>query len=263
MVQRLASFRLSEKEGGKMELNSTDIKRSREACEKSLVGRIYSGNGVNFTGLKQTMAKLWCVEGSLKVVELRNKMYQFFFTKEEERTRVLEKRPWTFDNQMLVIQPWKQDIDRDERAFHKSPMWVQVWQVPTQWLTSETIRKIGKIFAQCSNVIILENGSTEGRYAKMLVEVDLSKPLIRGTSIRFEGDRRWVMFKYELLPLFCFYCGKIGHGETFCEKKVDDTKKDNLLEGQFGEWLRANNFRLSNRGRETIPQSSGSRNRGS
>lgn len=62
-------------------------------------------------------------------------------------------------------------------------------------------------------MIIHEHGSKEGRYVKMLVEVDLCKPLIRGTSIKFEGDKRWVMFKYEQLPQFCFYCGMIEHGE--------------------------------------------------
>lgn len=57
------------------------------------MGRIYGENAVNFTGLKQTMTKLWCVEGSLKMVELKNKMYQFVFSKKEGK-RVLEKIPW-------------------------------------------------------------------------------------------------------------------------------------------------------------------------
>lgn len=68
-------------------------------------------------------------------------------------------------------------------------------------------------------MVIPENDSKEGRYVKMLVEVDLTKPFIRGTKIRFEGEMSWVMFKYEQLPFFCFYCGKIGHEERMREKK--------------------------------------------
>lgn len=132
VVKRLEKFKLSEKEGGEIELSAVDIKRSAEACERSLVGRIYGGNGVNFTGLKQTMTKLWCAEGELKMVEIKNKTYQFFFSNEEERIRVLEKRPWTFDNQLLVLQPWKKDMDMDEKAFSISPMWIQVWHIPAQ-----------------------------------------------------------------------------------------------------------------------------------
>lgn len=248
MVLRFEKFKLSETEGGEVALSSADIRASREACEGSLVGKIYGGMGVNYTRLKQTMSKLWCKEGSLKMVELKNKKYQFFFSNEDEKRRVLEKRPWTFENQMLVLHPWKQDIEKDETLFHFSPMWVQVWEIPPQWLTSQTVWKIGKVFKKVSNVIISETGSKDGRFVKMLVEVDLSKPLTRGTSLSFEGDKRWILFKYKLLPLFCFYCGKIGHAERSCGLKTEDAQKGILNEGQFGEWMRAVNGRVSVKG---------------
>lgn len=63
------------------------------------------------------MNKLWCEEGDLKVFEMKGKMYQFAFTKEEERKRVLDKRRWNFDNQMLGLQPWRQGIESDPNTF--------------------------------------------------------------------------------------------------------------------------------------------------
>lgn len=63
-------------------------------------------------------------------------------------------------------------------------MWVQAWNIPVQWLMFKMI------FNQCSNVVILENDNKEGRYVKLLVDVDLTKPLIRGTNISFEGGKR-------------------------------------------------------------------------
>lgn len=105
MVKILESFKLSETEGGEVELILEDISKSKEVCENSLVGKIYGDNGVNYTSLRQTMEKLWCAEGSLKVIKMKNKMYQFIFSKAGEKCRVLNKRPWTFDNQLLVIEP--------------------------------------------------------------------------------------------------------------------------------------------------------------
>lgn len=46
-------------------------------------------------------------------------------------------------------------------------------------------------------------------------------------------------FKYEHLPSFCFYCGKLGHLEKGCDQKIEDSTKDCICEGQFGDWLRA------------------------
>lgn len=30
------------------------------------------------------------------------------------------------------------------------------------------------------------------------------------------------MLKYERLPIFCFYCGKIGYGENFCDRRFEN-----------------------------------------
>lgn len=54
-------------------------------------------------------------------------------------------------------------------------------------------------------MVILEYSGNEGRYVKILVEIDLNKPFLCGTMLNFEGEKCWVGFKYEQLPLFCFY----------------------------------------------------------
>lgn len=97
---------------------------------------------------------------------------------------------------------------------------------------------MGKRFSLCLNVILLESGSKEGRVLKLLVEVDLNKPLLRGIKIKLEDEQIWVDFSYEQLPMFCFYCGCIGHSERFCEMKMRDSRDGNVCEGQYGEWLR-------------------------
>lgn len=50
---------------------------------------------------------------------------------------------------------------------------------------------MGKLFSTCLNVILLESGSKKGRVLKLLVEVDLHKPMMRGTKITLESEEIW------------------------------------------------------------------------
>ena len=45
----------------------------------------------------------------------------------------------------------------------------------------------------------------------------ISKPLKRGGFLaRSDGERSWVSFKYERLPMFCHFYGILGHDLKHC-----------------------------------------------
>lgn len=69
------------------------------------------------------------------------------------------------------------------------------------------------MFGNVANVVILESGSKKGIHLKILVEIDLNRPLMRETKLKFNEQEVWVDFKYENLAQFDFYCGRIGHSE--------------------------------------------------
>lgn len=147
VVKRLGSFTLAEEEEEKgVELERRDVHWSEEICKKSLVGKIYGRKEVNFTGLKNTMAVLWCRTGSLKAIEMKRGIFQFVFSEDEDRKRVLERRPWSFENRALILHQWEPAIEKNEEAFSSTRSWIQVWQIPNQWLSTETGWKIGKLF---------------------------------------------------------------------------------------------------------------------
>lgn len=101
-------------------------------------------------------------------------------------------------------------------------MWIQVWHIPFHWISVETGKKIGRMLGNVLDVLIPESGGQENRHAKVLVEIDLSKPLMRETIFRLKHSKVWVDFKYEQLPTFCFYCGCVGHNERGCSLRRED-----------------------------------------
>lgn len=105
-------------------------------------------------------------------------------------------------------------------------MWIQVWNVPIHWMSLESRKKIGTLLGQVRDVMLVEAGGREGRHVKVLVDLDLTKPLIRGTTLKYKQSKCWIEFKYEKLPLFCFYCGTIGNNEKMCGQRRQDVEQN-------------------------------------
>lgn len=53
---------------------------------------------------------------------------------------------------------------------------------------------------------------SRGKFARICVEVDITKPLLAKFNIR----RRIIRIEYEVLHLICFQCGTPGHHKEQC-----------------------------------------------
>jgi hypothetical protein len=77
------------------------------------------------------------------------------------------------------------------------------------------------------------------RIVKIKVSINTEEPIRTGMFIGNTRDGiKWVDFRYENLPMFCFNCGLVGHNEDKCEAPTQF-----LLEGGTnprGPWLRSN-----------------------
>ncbi|MBA0602507.1 hypothetical protein Gorai_002687 [Gossypium raimondii] len=62
-------------------------------------------------------------------------------------------------------------------------------------------------------------------HAKLLtirVRLDVRRSLKRKKKFMFSlGKCYYVDFKYERLALFCFFYGRLGHNDCFCQAKMD------------------------------------------
>ena len=72
----------------------------------------------------------------------------------------------------------------------------------------------------------------------MRVQIDVTKRLIRGKLITIEGsESRWVQFKPERLPNFCYWCGLLSHALRDCPLPlvIDQQGEEHF---QYGAWMR-------------------------
>ena len=79
-----------------------------------------------------------------------------------------------------------------------------------------------------------------GMFMRVRVALPISKPIRRGGYIAgSDGGKSWVFFKYERLPIFCHYCGILGHDLKHCAAHYAVDKAGGRIEYKYGDFLRA------------------------
>ncbi|XP_040367475.1 uncharacterized protein LOC121050689 [Rosa chinensis] len=90
--------------------------------------------------------------------------------------------------------------------------WVRIFGLPVKYFKEFTVAKIGKILGDVVRVGKLTIGQSRGKFARVCVEVDLSKPL--RPYVEVESTAYNVV--YEGISLICFECGCFGHSKDKC-----------------------------------------------
>ncbi|KAL3529377.1 hypothetical protein ACH5RR_008699 [Cinchona calisaya] len=70
-----------------------------------------------------------------------------------------------------------------------------VWNIPFHWLTKEMGLKIGQRFNRVFDVKLPPSGSKEGKYMKILVELDIKQSLLQRIIVKTRGRPKWLQFR--------------------------------------------------------------------
>ena len=152
-----------------------------------------------------------------------------------DKTKVLAGRPWTFDQNLVMLN----DIDGFQQPSNISmtccPFWIRLYNLPLGYRYAKHIELVAGSIGEV--VEVDTDGVVWDTSARVRVIVDISKPLCRVPTISMNNGRH-AMFevKYERLPTFCYKCGIIGHIERDC---LLDEEDEGTEDKQWGSWLRA------------------------
>lgn len=228
-----------------------------EGLNRCLVGRFVTNKKVNFMAMQDTLASIWRpVKGVFMEETDRMNMFLFKFFHDRDMQRVLDDGPWTFNQQVLLIKKFNMDEQLKDVKLSVLSMWIQVYDVPIGFKSEFILKSIGN-FVGCFLESDPRNFQGMCRnYLRIRVAIDIDRPLKRRMKIKKPGGEwLWIQFKYERLPSFCFYCGRIGHAEKFCEEMFDNSQNNEMrrydsslrapLRGQelskANQWLRGAN----------------------
>ncbi|MCI13672.1 hypothetical protein A2U01_0034792, partial [Trifolium medium] len=146
---------------------------------------------------------------------------------------VLNGGPWTFDNNMLILERVQLGMQIEHIPLHYVNMWVQVHDLPMGLMKEKVGIAMAKYIGSFVEYDKKNNSSFWQEYMRIRVKIDVRMPLKKDTKVmNKEGEWCTVKFKYEKLGIFCFVCGIMGHAENKCEVRFSMEEDDGTR-----EWL--------------------------
>ena len=186
-----------------------DISDLIEENKLTLMGRLTNPSSQRLWSLIPFLSTRWNLKGKAIGSDLGNGCFQFRFDFEEDLLRVLDNRPYHFDQWMVILQRWEPVISATFPS--QIPFWIELQGLPKHFWKEQLVYKIGEELG-----LVLEHDISQTA-PKIKVQINGLEPLTKKTVIEFsEGRVALVTLEYKNLKKHCFHCHRLSHEEENC-----------------------------------------------
>ncbi|GAV91587.1 DUF4283 domain-containing protein/zf-CCHC_4 domain-containing protein, partial [Cephalotus follicularis] len=195
--------------------------------------------------LKSTMRSLWRTIFGFKIREVGSNLFLFIFNNNDDREKVLKLGPWWFDKQILLLEKLEEETHPSNISLYKASIWIRVFGVPFLCLSENVGRVIGNSIGKIEEIGVVAGRRDNNQYLRLRVGIDVLEPLRRRIKFMIGSQEKiWLSFKYEKLPNFCHFCGKLRHT---VKKRVDGgchARGSDDEDMQYGPWLTVESYQM-------------------
>nr|XP_025637040.1 uncharacterized protein LOC112732509 [Arachis hypogaea]XP_025661929.1 uncharacterized protein LOC112757588 [Arachis hypogaea] len=221
-------------------IEEEDIRKGKEACAKSLIGRVFADKKFSVGTMENAFRSIWSRPEGFRVSDRGGNKFQFFFDNDKDLMRIEKGSPWLFKDYILHVRRWNDSDRREEGELQGFPVWAQFWGLPECYKTIEVGRKLAEKIGAVIEVGFYEMKGGESRILKARVEMDASKKLKDHVCvIGPEQHAVEIGVRYEKFGRFCTYCARIGHESKGCELLATDSAMNSVRQDKIGDWIKA------------------------
>jgi 14-3-3 protein epsilon len=196
-----------------------------------LIGRFLCERTIHFNSMKVRMADLWKPVKGVTIKETKAGTFLFHFAHPLDMEAVINGGPWTFDNNMLLLERVQLGRQIEQIPLFHTTLWVQVHNLPMGLMKERVGIGLANYIGSFVEYDKNNNSSFWRQYMRIRVKIDVRKPLKKNYRVQnHEGEWCTVNFKYEKLGIFCFVCGIMGHAENKCEVRFSMEQDDGSRE---------------------------------
>ncbi|KAE8702082.1 hypothetical protein F3Y22_tig00110503pilonHSYRG00763 [Hibiscus syriacus] len=194
------------------------------------VGTFLTSSIVNFNSIRATLANVWNPVEGIAIADLGNKIFLFRLFNTVDANRIEIGGPWNFNSHLLVLHRLQLGQDPSLVPSSLLDFWVLIHEVPFGYISEKIARSIGNFIGTFLEYVYSASSLGYKGIIRIIVRLDIRTPLKRRKKLLLaSGQSHYVRFEYEKVTLFCFVCGILGHGESFCPIRVAHPDREIIM----------------------------------
>ncbi|KAI9108458.1 hypothetical protein K1719_020649 [Acacia pycnantha] len=171
------------------------------------------GRQPSYGFMVKKLKQIWERKGQIDIFDLENDFYLVNFQKMDDYMEALTGGPWVISDAYLSVARWKPEFSPKQERTASIVAWVRFPDLLAPLFDKKFLLNLGNSIGKAIRLDVHTAKRTRGRFARMCVELDLTKPLI--PQFKVEGQILSVV--YESLGHICNRCGRVGHTKEGCE----------------------------------------------
>lgn len=214
-----------------IKLTKKEKLRLRKPWRQSLIIKVM-GRKVGYAYLLNRLNTIWHPKSRMELITLENDYFLVKFGSVCDYEFAKFGGPWMIMDHYLIVKEWKPNFDPFTDTTERVIVWVRLPDLPIEYYDHEFLFRVREKIGQPIRIDSATSLTLRGKFARLCVEVDITKPLLEKFWLR----RRVRRIEYEGIHLVCFKCGVYGHSQEQCNagKGKGELNDGTLLENADG-----------------------------
>lgn len=164
-------------------LTKEEKKHLREPWLKTLIIKVW-GRSVGYNYLLRRLKTLWKPTWSFDLVSLDHEYFLAKFSDEQDYMFAKYEGPWMVLDHYLVVKKWRPNFQPTSDKTEKLLVRVRFPCLPIEYFNGFILQKIGEKIGRPIQIDQTTGMASKGRFARMCIEVDITKPLLAKYKLR-------------------------------------------------------------------------------
>ncbi|KAI9100928.1 hypothetical protein K1719_024052 [Acacia pycnantha] len=170
------------------------------------------GRQPSYGFMVKKLRQIWERKGNIDIFDLENDFYLVSFQHVDDYMEALTGGPWVINDAYLNVARWRPDFNPKSERIESVVAWVRFPDLPVPLFDKKFLLNLGNVIGKAIKLDVHTAQRARGRFARMCVELDLTKPLVP----QFDVEGQILSIAYESLGLLCNKCGWFGHSKEVC-----------------------------------------------